>query len=111
MVSWLEGLQGAAAVATVVYGYVRLSHKRRAEVRTMAFRWSAYAGTFLIGASSISEIVKFGTSNAALTRVDVLWLLLNIWNGVAYVGFGIAFAALWHRQAQSKKDNDDHVDK
>lgn len=105
MVTWVEVLQGGAAIATAVYGYVRLSHKRRAEVKTIAYRWSAYIGCAVIGAASVIEIYKFGTSPAPLTRKDVLWLLLNIWNGVAYVGCGIALVAVWQKLDRDKELN------
>lgn len=103
MVTWVEVLQGGAAIATAVYGYVRLSHKRRAEVKTIAYRWGSYIGCAVIGAASIIEIYKFGTSAEPLTRKDVLWLLLNIWNGVAYIGSGIALAAIWAKLDRNKE--------
>jgi hypothetical protein len=103
MVTWVEGLQGGAAIATAVYGYVRLSHKRRAEVKTIAYRWGSYIGCAVIGVASAIEIYKFGVSSEPLTRKDVLWLLLNIWNGVAYFGCGIALAAIWSKQDKSKE--------
>lgn len=102
MVTWVECLQGGAAIATAVYGYVRLSHKRRAEVKTIAYRWGSYIACSVIGMASVFEIYKFGTSDNPLTRKDVLWLLLNIWNGVAYIGCGIALAAIWHKLDRDK---------
>jgi hypothetical protein len=107
MVTWVEVLQGGAAIATAVYGYVRLSHKRRAEVKTIAYRWGSYIGCAVVGGASAIEIYKFGVSAELLTRKDVLWLLLNIWNGVAYLGCGIALAAVWSKQGKSKEPNPD----
>jgi hypothetical protein len=104
MVTWVEVLQGGAAIATAIYGYVRLSHKRRAEVRTIAYRWGSYIGCAAVGAASAIEIYKFGISSDPLTRRDVLWLLLNIWNGVAYFGCGIALAAVWSRQDKKSEE-------
>ncbi len=113
MVTWVECLQGGAAIATVVYGYVRLSHKRRAEVKAIAYRWGSYIGCAIIGGASIIEIYKFGTSADPITRRDVLWLLLNLWNAIAYIGCGIALAAIWHRMDKRKAEEltDDPEDK
>lgn len=102
MAIWVDCLQATAAIGTLVYGYVRLSTKRRSEVRTLTFRWGGYIGSAIVGFASIMQIIKFGSSDEVLTRKDVLWLLLNIWNAVAYIGCGLALAAIFHREDKAK---------
>lgn len=102
MAIWVDCLQATAAIGTLVYGYIRLSTKRRSEVRNLTFRWAGYIGSAIVGLASIIQIVQFGLSDAVLTRKDVLWLLLNIWNAVAYIGCGLALFAIFHRQDKAK---------
>jgi len=103
MISLAEGFQIAAAVGTLVYGYIKLSHMERAELKKKVSRWGSYTGAAVVGVASIIEVYKFGTSDAPITRRDVLWLLLNIWNGVAYIGCGVALAMVWHKLDRKQK--------
>ena len=103
MISLAEGFQIAAAVGGLLYGYIKLSHSERDELKKKVYRWGSYAGSLGVGAVSIFEVFKFGTSDAAITRRDVLWLLLNIWNAVAYLGCGLALAMVWHKLDRKQK--------
>ena len=106
MISLAEGFQIAAAVGGLVFGYIKLSQPQRDELKSKAYRWGGYAGALFVGIASIIEVVKFGTSEAPITRPDVLWLLVNIWNALAYLGCGVMLAVVWHkldREAQAEK--------
>jgi hypothetical protein len=94
---WVDIVQSGSGVAAVVIGYIALSHKRRAEAKIIAVRWGSYLGAAVIGGASVFEIYKFGTSTEPMTRRDVLWLLLNLWNAIAYIGCGIALAVVWRK--------------
>ena len=103
MISLAEGFQIAAAVGGLVYGYIKLSQTERAELKRKFYRWGTYAGALVVGIASIMEVVKFGTSEAPVSRRDVLWLLLNLWNAVAYLGCGITVALVWHKLDRKAK--------
>lgn len=92
-----EVIQTSAAVAAVVLGYIALSHKRRAEAKVIAVRWISYLIALIIGGSSVLNIYKFGTSTEPVTRLEILWLLLNLWNAIVYIGCGLALALIWRK--------------
>jgi hypothetical protein len=92
-----EVIQTSAAVAAVFLGYIALSQKRRAEAKIIAVRWVSYIIALVIGGSSVLNIYKFGTSTEPVTRLEILWLLLNLWNAIAYLGCGLALALIWRK--------------
>lgn len=102
---WLDVLQAVAAIAGLVIGYISLSHQKRAEVRTVAIRWTAYSCAIGIVVVSVVQIVKFGTSDEPLTRKDVLWLLMNLWNALIYGHFGLFLAGYWIGKDSVKATN------
>lgn len=103
----VDAVQTCGAVAGLVLAYIALSPDRRAEAKIIAVRWGSYLVAIVIGGISILEIYKFGTSTVPMTRLDVLWLLLNLWNAIAYLGCGIALALVWRKLDQRARQNDD----
>ncbi|MCS3467410.1 MFS-type transporter involved in bile tolerance (Atg22 family) [Pseudomonas sp. JUb42] len=103
MITLASGFQIVAAIGSVVFTYVRLTHAQRAEAKTLLYRGTAVLSAIAVGLASITNVIGFGISDAPLTRHDVLWLLLNIWNAIAYAGCGIGLAAYWYGQNQKAK--------
>lgn len=54
----------------------------------------ATALSLMIGVLSIWEIILFGASDAPLTRHDVLLVIANLWNSIAYLGCAMAIPLL-----------------
>jgi hypothetical protein len=91
------------AVGTLMMGWVQLTHQKRLELRAWAFKvWITLSILLMVG-SGTWEIIKFGRSDAPLTRLDVLWLLVNIWNALVYLAVGVALAAYWTSPNRNKK--------
>lgn len=50
----------------------------------------ATALSLMVAILSIWEIILFGASNAPMTRHDVLLVIANLWNSIAYLGCSMA---------------------
>lgn len=98
-------VQAGAAIVALIFTYMKLSGQQKRQVKTFIFRVGACLGAFIVFASSVIEIVKFGTSNLPLTRHDVLWLLTNLWNGAFYGLSGLVLAIYWSRHRKSDENN------
>ncbi|WP_311968938.1 hypothetical protein [Pseudomonas baltica] len=63
------------------------------KIKTWLGKTSMILGTALslmVAILSIWEIILFGASNAPMTRHDVLLVIANLWNSIAYLGCSMA---------------------
>lgn len=104
MISLVQTISVVAAVGGLMMTYIKLNHLERAELKGRLFRWSAYAGCVLMVGSSANQILQFGLTEGPVTHREVLWVLLNLWNGAVYLITGIAISAIWHRLAKKKRE-------
>ncbi|MDB6445167.1 hypothetical protein PII47_17375 [Pseudomonas sp. 21TX0197] len=90
-------------VGSLMIGWVQLTHQKRLELRTWALKVSTCLSVLLVVGSGAWETIKFGMSDDPLTRMDVLWLLANLWNMVVYLAVGVALLAYWTSPHTSKR--------
>ncbi|WP_095139907.1 hypothetical protein [Pseudomonas sp. Irchel s3a10] len=90
-------------VGSLMIGWVQLTDQKRLELRTWAIKLATIASVLLVVGSGIWETIKFGRSDAPLTRMDILWLLANLWNTVFYLAIGVALAAYWSSPKGTKE--------
>lgn len=109
--SWmLDVVQGVAAVGALLFGYVKLTSHQRRQVKAISFKMLGLLGSAIITAASIREIIGFGISEQPISRRDVLWLLLNIWNGFAYGICALGIIIYWVRGGQDGDDENKSTD-
>ncbi|WP_350649040.1 hypothetical protein [Pseudomonas sp. HY13-MNA-CIBAN-0226] len=92
------------AIGALMIGWVQLDPKKKLELRAWFFKIWIFLSVLVLLSSAVREIVLFGVSEAPLTRKDVLWLLVNAWNGMMYLGLTVAFLAYWTSPNRKGKD-------
>jgi hypothetical protein len=102
MISWVQTVTVVAAVGGLMMAYIKLNHLERAELKGRLFRWTAYAGCVLMVGSSANHILQFGLTEGPVTHREVLWVLLNLWNGAVYLIAGITLSAIWTRLSKQE---------
>ncbi|MET3052088.1 hypothetical protein ABXV19_09700 [Pseudomonas alkylphenolica] len=106
----LGAIGSIATIVQAISGWVKTAPEQRAEVirRLKVFGVYVYyswavAGALMITVVSIAGVVRFGTSSEALSRNDVLMLVLDIWNGVFYFLSAVVILAFWRKQAVDRR--------
>ncbi len=82
-------------VGAGIYKWVQLSHPQRAEYKSLASKVAKSGAVILILIVSAHQIFQFGVSAEPLTRLAVLWVLINAFNLVSYALIGSAMYAAW----------------
>jgi hypothetical protein len=84
----MEALTAVCAVLAVLvpalFQWVKASPDNRDELKKLSIRITAWLMILGIIGNSFREIALFGMSDAPMTRLNVLWLLLNCFNLICY---------------------------
>ncbi|UWF51977.1 hypothetical protein NYP20_13815 [Pseudomonas sp. N3-W] len=88
---------------SLLIGWTQLTDQKRLELRARALKLLVFISVLVVVGSGGWETIKFGLSDAPLKRMDILWLLANLWNMIFYLVVGVALAAYWTNPNRAKE--------
>lgn len=89
-----------------IHKWVQLSHPQRLEYKSLASKIAKSGALILILIVSAHQIFQFGVSAEPLTRLSVLWVLINAFNLVSYALIGSAMYAAWFPEKDTAAESE-----